>query len=309
VSTAPPIEPALDPKRANMLYHDAAARRYDAKWSIAFDDRCTRYVGSRARRMLPRARYDRVLEIGCGTGFFVLNLWRAGYTASPEGCDISPGMLAVCAESARRIGCDIRLRTADVECLPYPDESFDLVVGHAVLHHLPEPAAAIRHAHRVLRPGGALLVAGEPTLFGDRLAKRIGRLTHRGYHAVGRIVPWLGPEPARARADLSDDERILRDLEWTVDLHTFEPAEVEGLAREAGFTAVRTETEELSSSAVGWAVRTIESQAPPGLLGSRWATIAYRTYLALYALDQRLLYRILPKRLFYNLLLYGEKRG
>jgi hypothetical protein len=65
----------------------------------------------------------------------------------------------------------------------------------------------------------------------------------------------------------------------------------------------------LISSLVGWAVRTVESQAPPGLLGARWARFAYRTYRALYAVDQGVLYRVVPKSFFYNVLLYGEKRG
>jgi hypothetical protein len=52
----------------------------------------------------------------------------------------------------------------------------------------------------------------------------------------------------------------------------------------------------------GWAVRTIEAEAPPGLLGARWADLAYRTYLALSAFD-RLLTKVVPKEWFYNALL------
>ena len=82
---------------------------------------------------------------------------------------------------------------------------------------------------------------------------------------------------------------------------------MERKARAIGFTEVRTETEELTSSLVGWAVRTLESRVRPGVLGERWGMFAYRTYLRLYDLDQRFLDRVLPKRLFYNLLLYAEK--
>ena len=46
----------LDPKTANILYHDAAARSYDEKWSISFDERCVSYVRDRAERMLPRRK-------------------------------------------------------------------------------------------------------------------------------------------------------------------------------------------------------------------------------------------------------------
>ena len=296
-----------DPKQANLLYHDAAARSYDDKWAISFDQRSIRYVRERAERMLPGRRYGRVLELGCGTGFFILNLWQAGFADRPHGCDLSPGMLAACAENARRIGCDIGLETGDAEALPFPDGSFDLVVGHAFLHHLPQPAAALREAHRVLVPGGAVLFAGEPTRVGDRLAKATGRVTHRAIRAAARAVPALRSPPPPKPA--TERERILRDLEWDVDLHTFVPEEVAALAREVGFGSVRVETEELLASFLGWAVRTLEYEAPPGLLGWGWARFAYRAWLALYAVDARILYPVLPKGLFYNLLLYGEKRG
>jgi ubiquinone/menaquinone biosynthesis C-methylase UbiE len=295
----------LDPKTANLLYHDAAARSYDAKWAISFDERCISYVRRRAERMLPRRRYGRVLEVGCGTGFFILNLWQAGYIEEAHACDISPGMLAVCAQSARTVGCDVKLRTADAERLPYEDGSFDLVVGHAFLHHLPKPAAAIGEAHRVLAPGGTLWIAGEPTTVGDRMARAVGRSVHRAYQVVAGVVSRLRRPPAADPA--TEDERILRDLEWHVDLHTFEPEAVARTAREAGFDRVRVETEELVSSLAGWAVRTIEAEVPPGVLGRRWGTFAYRTYLRLYELDQQWLYRLVPKRIFYNLHLYGEK--
>jgi len=308
-STALRTEATLDPKTANILYHDAAARSYDAKWAISFDERCIRYVRERAERMLPARRYGRVLDVGSGTGFFIVNLWLAGFVDEPHGCDISPGMLEACAESARTVGCDVSLRTADAERLPYDDASFDLAVGHAILHHLPEPEVALREIHRVLRPGGAMFLAGEPTRTGDQLAKAVGRLTWKAWRTAAQYVPRLrspGPPPEDS---MTEDQRLLRDLEWAVDLHTFEPADLMRMAWSAGFEDVRVETEELVSSLVGWAVRTIEAEAPPGLLGTRWANFAYRSYLRLSALDRAVLYRLLPRSWFYNALLYGLKPG
>jgi hypothetical protein len=105
-----------------------------------------------------------------------------------------------------------------------------------------------------------------------------------------------------------EDERLLRELEWTVDLHTFSPLDAANLLQRAGFQQVRVETEELLSSIVGWTVRTVEAEVPPGLLGRRWARASYWAYRGLFALDGAL-YRYLPKDVFYNVLLYGEKGG
>jgi ubiquinone/menaquinone biosynthesis C-methylase UbiE len=295
-------EQQLDPKTANVLYHDAAARFYDAKWAIGFDERCIRYVRERAERMLPATKYGRVLDVGSGTGFFILNLWLAGFVGEPHACDISPGMLAVCAESARRVGCDISLRTGDAERLPYDDATFDLVVGHAALHHLPEPEVALREMRRVLVPGGALLIAGEPTRTGDRLARAVGRLTWMGWRTAAALFPALRKPAPPPDESLTEDQRLLRDLEWAVDLHTFEPGALERMARAAGFDEVRVETEELISSLVGWAVKTIEAEAPPGLLGARWGHLAYRAYVSLSRVDRNL-YRALPRDWFYNAVL------
>jgi ubiquinone/menaquinone biosynthesis C-methylase UbiE len=297
----------LDPKTANIVYHDAAARSYDDKWSISFDERCVSYVRDRAERMLPRPSYDRVLEIGSGTGFFLLNMWQAGYVKEAHATDISAGMLQACGENARRLGCDVKLRTADAEGLPFDDGSFDLVVGHAFLHHLPDWEQGLRDAYRVLAPGGALFFAGEPTRVGDRMAGVAKRWTAGASRIAARLRPDLFKTPAPPPS--TEDERILRDLEFDVDLHTFDPQDVERRTREIGFTNIRTETEELLSSLVGWSVRTLESRTRPGLLGERWGMFAYRTYLRLYDLDQLYLYRVLPKRVFYNLMLYAEKPG
>ena len=147
--------------------------------------------------------------------------------------------------------------------------------------------------------------AVEPTVLGDRLAGAVKRVTGRAFRLADRVRPGLRkPSP---REGPSEEERVLHDLEFAVDLHTFEPETLRRWARDAGFGHVRVETEELAASLVGWAVRTIEADARPGLLGARWANAAYAAWRTLYRLDQSVLYRLLPKRVFYNALLYGER--
>jgi hypothetical protein len=98
----------------------------------------------------------------------------------------------------------------------------------------------------------------------------------------------------------------MHDLEFDVDLHTFDPSEVRTWARDAGFDEVKIETEELIASMFGWAVRTLEAEVRPGLLGKRWARFAYLTWRSLYRIDD-MLRGVVPRGLFYNLLLYAEK--
>ena len=86
-------------------------------------------------------------------------------------------MLDVLEGNAARLGLDVETAACDGRALPFEDGSFDLVLGHAVLHHLPDLDAAFREFHRVLRPGGRIVFAGEPSRVGDRLAswpKRAG---------------------------------------------------------------------------------------------------------------------------------------
>jgi ubiquinone/menaquinone biosynthesis C-methylase UbiE len=296
--------PRLDPKAANLRYHDAAAASYDDKWSISFDARAVRYVRERAERMLPARTYGRVLEVGAGTGFFLLNLWQAGYAVDLHATDISEGMLEVCRTNAARLGATVDTRRADAEHLPYEDDAFDLVVGHAFLHHIPEPDVAFREIARVLRPGGAVFIAGEPTRWGHRLAE-VAKIASRSAWRTTALVPGVNIRRPRDPSP-SKDDRIIRDLEFEVDLHTFDPGHVRRSAGEAGLTDIRIETEELLASLFGWTVRTLEAEARPGLFGRRWARAAFLGWRGLLLVDRGLA-RVLPRRLFYNLLLVARK--
>jgi hypothetical protein len=70
-----------DPKLANVLYHDWEAGTYDDKWSISYDERCITYARELFDRSVPEHTVlpaARALEIGGGTGFFLLNLMQSG---------------------------------------------------------------------------------------------------------------------------------------------------------------------------------------------------------------------------------------
>src|SRR5208337_2611476 len=144
--------------------------------------------------------FPRSLEIGAGTGYFTLNLLRAGLIGEATCIDISPGMLETLASNARRLGLEVATEPADAECLPFADGSFDLVLGHAVLHHIPDLPRAFSEFERVLAPGGTVLFAGEPSRYGDVLARVPKRL-------ASAVAPlWRRAIGARPAPPSQEDE-------------------------------------------------------------------------------------------------------
>ena len=91
--------------------------------------------------------------------------------------DLSPGMVKVATRNGKRLGLDVDGRVADAEGIPYEDNTFDLVVGHAVLHHIPDVELSLREVLRVLKPGGRFVFAGEPTTVGNCYARWLADLT------------------------------------------------------------------------------------------------------------------------------------
>ncbi len=300
----------LDVKGKQRAYHDWEARTYEEKFNISYDERCIEYARERFERVVePGKRFAKALEIGAGTGFLSINLALAGRLDGAEltVTDISEGMLDVCVENGRQHGVTLIPQAGDAEALPFPDESFDLVIGHAFLHHLPDPEAAIAEAFRVLVPGGTLVIAGEPTRVGDRIAGVVKRATWQSFLAVTSLRRFAHlRRPGIAEAGGTDLDEALAGLEHEVDLHTFDPADVEAMARVAGFAPVRVVTEELLANWVGWAVRTLEASVRPGVLGERWAFGAFNTWRRLSRID-RALEGIVPAPMFYNLILHARR--
>ena len=208
--------------------------------------------------------YDRALELGCGTGFFLLNLIQAGVARRGSVTDLSPGMVKVATRNGQSLGLDIDGRVADAEGIPYDDDTFDLVVGHAVLHHIPDVELSLREVIRVLKPGGRFVFAGEPTTVGNAYARTLANLTWNVTIRAMKL-PGLGSW-RRPQAELDENSRAAA-LEWIVDLHTFDPSDLEKMATNAGAVEVRTATEEFTAAMLGWPVRTFESTVPPGKLG------------------------------------------
>lgn len=101
----------------------------------------------------------RILELGCGTGA----MWRGRLDSLPEGAslalsDLSMGMLAA---ARANLGDDPRIayRQIDIQDIPCPDASFDVVIANMMLYHVPDIDRGLAEVRRVLRPGGRFYCA------------------------------------------------------------------------------------------------------------------------------------------------------
>ncbi len=292
----------------NTRYHDVAASSYDSKWGIDFGEVGQAQVVGKLRKLLAPGTltrgFDRSLEVGAGTGYFSLNLLRAGIVREATCTDISPGMVRTLATNAERLGLTVRATRADAESLPFAERSFDLVLGHAVLHHLPDLQRAFSEFHRVLRPGGRIVFAGEPSRVGDRIAsipKRSAVALAPAWRRVLRARPHQASEPAGSSNGA--DHR----LEPVVDIHAFAPDDLARLAGAAGFDDVRVRGEELLANWFGWFNRVLEATADPADVPMLWRQYAFRGYLLLQQVDKRLLEPLLPPAIFYNLLVTARR--
>jgi SAM-dependent methyltransferase len=128
----------------------------------------------------------RVLDAGCGAGHYVASLLERG--ADARGVEIDTAKLAKVRTPAGVRG---RLVQGDLERAPFASASFDLVLLNEVLEHVPDDAAALREAFRLLRPGGALVLFAPNRLFPFETHGVYARRSQRRITHTLPGVPWL----------------------------------------------------------------------------------------------------------------------
>ncbi len=130
--------------------YDRIARIYDR-----FEAPMDRLGGAeRRRRVLSRAR-GRTLEVGVGTG---LNFPHYPEAVELVGIDISERMLERARARARELGLEVRLEQANVEALPFENDTFDTVAATCVFCSVADPVRGLREVRRVVRPDGQVLL-------------------------------------------------------------------------------------------------------------------------------------------------------
>ncbi|MGO1949271.1 MAG: class I SAM-dependent methyltransferase [Mycobacteriaceae bacterium] len=167
-----------------------------------------RTAGDSVGFVLPHLHRDaRVLDVGCGPGSITVDIAAriaglGGAASQVTGVENTEAPLDAARGLAGQRGVDARFMTGDAHALPFAGSSFDIVLAHQVLQHLPDPVAALREFSRVTAPGGLVAVrdadyAGmffHPETAGMRLwqSRYRERATGNGGQpdAARRLVRW-----------------------------------------------------------------------------------------------------------------------
>jgi ubiquinone/menaquinone biosynthesis C-methylase UbiE len=142
-----------------------------------------------------------VLDMGCGTGFLALELAALGHHV--KGADFSEQMIERARAKADERSLEVQFDVADAENLPYPDASFDLVIERHVVWTLPDPTGGLIEWHRVLRPGGRLILIEGQWSTPDAPSSPM----HADYQEIRETLPFYG---GAAAADLSHAVKVAK---------------------------------------------------------------------------------------------------
>lgn len=162
------------------------AEAYEAQFVPVLFDQWSRLLVDAAGISAGQA----ALDVACGTGVVTREVAdRLAGTGTVVGVDLNEAMLAV----ARRLRPDLDWRQGDAARLPFPDETFDVVLCQAGLMFFPDPVAALSDMRRVLRPDGRVAVQvwsgldAQPAYrpFFDIIAR------HAGPDAVGLVNSYF----------------------------------------------------------------------------------------------------------------------
>jgi ubiquinone/menaquinone biosynthesis C-methylase UbiE len=154
-----------------------------------------RYFQERIIEALDPRPGQKVLDVGCGTGWAVREIARRIPQLEACGTDISAEMIR--EANSRRDGLDaVEFVQADSESIPYPDEHFDAVICSSSFHHYPRPVQSLSEIRRVLKRGGSLYLLetsrdGSLLVVAHDLFQRAFRSDHVRYYAAAEIKRFM----------------------------------------------------------------------------------------------------------------------
>jgi ubiquinone/menaquinone biosynthesis C-methylase UbiE len=214
------------------FYELVEEHRYKKEWHIP------------AAARFAHSKNLRVLEVGCGLGTDGARFAKAG--ANYTGIDLTQAAVDLAKQRFDLFQLPGTFGIADAERLDFPDNSFDLVYSHGVLHHTPDTAAAVREIHRVLRPGGqAMVMLYHRNSYNYRV--NISLLRRAGVHLLRwkagvNVVHLLTGEPEEA---LLEHKRQLQAQPEYLSSEEFLSRNTDGAGNPLARVYSRTEAREL----------------------------------------------------------------
>ena len=212
----------------NRRFHDEVeAQLYDQRMGIDHGAEATARMLAELEDVLGESlpRGGTVVDVGSGTGHVAIKLASSKRFNRVIAADISPGMLAQAKSSAAAAGCQIETIETDMVRLPFEDASVDLVVGCAVLHHLPDPVSFMPEVRRILKPGAPCVFIGDPSTWGNRIVDVLKFPLIALNHVYKKVT-------GKPRSKWESDH---------IDVHTFSVGDIAPLTH--GFERVRIRPE------------------------------------------------------------------
>jgi len=194
-------------KTRSKKYFDKQAARYDKSWDGKY---CHQMYATLMDKMSCFS-FLSVLDVGCGSGTLLAMIKQEYPDIQAAGIDLSENMIV---QAKMLLGSDIPVQAGDVDNIPWPDNSFDLLVCNASFHHYPDPQRSLQEMNRVLKPQGRLLM-GEPW-WSKNDRRVINYYLQSPFNASGDVYIY-----SRNEIEQLLSKSKFRPLEWDLINRTF----------------------------------------------------------------------------------------
>ncbi len=185
-------------------FYETDSEIYDQRWEKAGGEATSKAQQAVVSSFIKDWTGKDVLEVGCGSGRFSVLI--AQKTSAAFFLDLTTGMLKVTRKKFASTSKEFRGINASVYNIPLPANSRDAVISINVFNHIDRPQDALREIHRVLKPGGKLLV-NFTNLYSYYLPMAV--LINNSHKSIGRDVYSVWSKPGEVK-------QILNGLGFTI---------------------------------------------------------------------------------------------